>query len=244
MIPDEASLAQAAANHFNWFSPQPSCFLSVFSDKAHARNWARDRQSKSGEQVYITQVFTSMLPTHIQVFKATSFCERLSIFHRYSQNEVIFLHRIPWQSLGRTRALFNGTPKQDVMFLVARLLQELNDSFGHLIERADVITPYNPFLVEPSVSQGFAYELRNLCGKYRAFLGAQISVVVEQIKKREGSNRGTYWDAQDPFRELFWLLGGDEKDHGITLQFSDQSPLPATEGSDIPDISGLTLLEK
>lgn len=49
VILDEASLAQAAANHFKWSSRKPSCFISVFSDKDHVYNWARAYQYKSGE---------------------------------------------------------------------------------------------------------------------------------------------------------------------------------------------------
>ncbi|KAJ8133257.1 hypothetical protein O1611_g361 [Lasiodiplodia mahajangana] len=96
-ISDESSLTQVAKEHFNWNSRQASCFLSVFSDEDHARNWARLRKGK----VDIHEIDATKLPLDTCVFDATSLARSLGIVHPYSTHEFIFLHRIPSCSLRR-----------------------------------------------------------------------------------------------------------------------------------------------
>jgi hypothetical protein len=78
-ISDEASLKQRVSDHFRWSCREPSCFLSVFTNKEHARNWAKLRLEEPGHEVYITPIITAMLPATAQVFDATSLSERLGI---------------------------------------------------------------------------------------------------------------------------------------------------------------------
>jgi hypothetical protein len=49
IIRDESELKQAVEAHIDWLGRQPSCFLSVFSDEQHARNWAKQR-AKTGKE--------------------------------------------------------------------------------------------------------------------------------------------------------------------------------------------------
>jgi hypothetical protein len=104
------SLKQAAEEHFDWFSRRPSCFLSTFSCQKHARRWAEQRQLKHDhhsimDEVYLQEIDTTKLPVDTYVFDATSLAVRLRIDHPYSDDEFIFLYRIPSASLGRTWSL-------------------------------------------------------------------------------------------------------------------------------------------
>jgi hypothetical protein len=138
-ISDEASLKQRVSHHFSWSSREPSCFLSVFTDEEHARNWAGCCVRNTGDfQVYITPIITAMLPATAQVFDATSLHKRLRIYHRYPEHEVMFLHRIPWQSLGFARSL-EGTTTENLRFAWIHVLdvRDVNDALVVCITRVN-----------------------------------------------------------------------------------------------------------
>ncbi|KAI1131603.1 hypothetical protein F5Y10DRAFT_261984 [Nemania abortiva] len=103
-ISDKSSLKQAVEEHFNWGSRRPSCFLSVFKNKEHARRWAKRRERTIGV-VYIHEIDTNRLPLGTYIFDAASLVTSLGIVHPYSDDELIFLHRIPSESLRKAEAL-------------------------------------------------------------------------------------------------------------------------------------------
>jgi hypothetical protein len=138
-ISDEASLKQRISDHFNWSSRKPSCFLSVFTDEEHARNWAGRCVRNTGDsQVDITPIITAKLPATAQVFDATSLHKRLRIYYRYPEHEVMFLHRIPWQSLGYARSLEGATTENlPFAWIHARDVRDVNDALAVCITRVD-----------------------------------------------------------------------------------------------------------
>uniref|UniRef100_L7JCS9 DUF7587 domain-containing protein n=1 Tax=Pyricularia oryzae (strain P131) TaxID=1143193 RepID=L7JCS9_PYRO1 len=97
-LPNEASLTDALKRHFEWCPGRPSCFLSLFSDKSHALNWAKQRErfAYNGrcEFAWITKIETSKLPRSTLLFKAADLSHRLDV-HSPTQNEFLVLHKIP-----------------------------------------------------------------------------------------------------------------------------------------------------
>lgn len=100
---DDADLADAVQNHVNWYSKQPSCFLSVFTDKTHARNWAKQREKGYGP-VYVHEISTDLFPACTYVLDIEVLMNELEIVHPYSANELLILHRIPARSIVSTQS--------------------------------------------------------------------------------------------------------------------------------------------
>ena len=95
---DSSELKQAIEAHIDWWSRQPSCFLSVFSDEQHARNWAKQREQTQSE-VYIYEINTTKLPIDAFVLGIDLLKVTLGIVHPSSTHELLFLHRIPAQAM-------------------------------------------------------------------------------------------------------------------------------------------------
>jgi hypothetical protein len=57
------------------------------------------------DEVYIHEIDTTKLLAVTYVFDAVSLTAKLDIIHPHSSDELIFLHRIPRESLSRTRSL-------------------------------------------------------------------------------------------------------------------------------------------
>ncbi|KAH8802520.1 hypothetical protein F5884DRAFT_860883 [Xylogone sp. PMI_703] len=101
IISNILELKQVVEAHLDWWNRQPSCFLSVFSDERHARNWAKQRE-RTSSQVYIYQIDTRNLPTDAYPLDLDLMKVRLSITNP-STHELLFLHRIPAQAIvGKT----------------------------------------------------------------------------------------------------------------------------------------------
>ncbi|EGR50522.1 uncharacterized protein TRIREDRAFT_121111 [Trichoderma reesei QM6a] len=106
-ISDDVDLKEIVEDHFYW-RRAPSPFISVFCDERHARNWARKRVDKlncSLGDVYISEIDTAKLPAGTTVFEATLLADMLDIYHPYSENEYLVLHRISCVSIVSTRSL-------------------------------------------------------------------------------------------------------------------------------------------
>ncbi|PTB68158.1 hypothetical protein BBK36DRAFT_1157830 [Trichoderma citrinoviride] len=87
-ISDNLHLKQVAENHFYW-RREPSPFVSVFSDKKHALNWAYrrvDRLNCGLDEVYISKIDTAKLPLGTRVFDATFLVGVLDIYHPSPQS--------------------------------------------------------------------------------------------------------------------------------------------------------------
>jgi hypothetical protein len=96
-IRDESELKQAIEEHIDWWSRQPSCFLSVFSDKKHARHWAEQR-GRTQSDVYIYKIDTINLPNDTYLFDVDSLKATLGFVHPTSTHESVspFLsHPVP-----------------------------------------------------------------------------------------------------------------------------------------------------
>ena len=79
-------LAIRALEHQDWYNKRPSCFISAFDNKRHARNWAKKFMN---EPVYMHIIDTNELPTRGQwVFSVPQ-------RNNKSLDEYLFLHRIP-----------------------------------------------------------------------------------------------------------------------------------------------------
>ncbi|EED23178.1 hypothetical protein TSTA_066280 [Talaromyces stipitatus ATCC 10500] len=88
----EAELKQAVEHHLDWYNSGPSCFLSMFSDWRHCRNWASQRGDAG---VYIIEVDITQL-NHSYVFQAKHVTSELGILYSRSlEHEYFILHRIP-----------------------------------------------------------------------------------------------------------------------------------------------------
>ncbi len=100
---DEDELKKAVEKHVDWYSGQPSCFLSVFTDENHACNWAKQREDRD-LSVYIHEISTARLPFFgTYVLDIELLIAKLDIYHPYSENELLFLHRIPSWSIVATK---------------------------------------------------------------------------------------------------------------------------------------------
>lgn len=91
---DRFSFEQAVQNHLTWRSLRLSCFLSVFSDKTHAINWAKKRDRAEGD-VQIISITTETLPPSSYVFNMSELQHSLDIDCPFSAHEYLFLYRIP-----------------------------------------------------------------------------------------------------------------------------------------------------
>jgi hypothetical protein len=236
LISDEASLAQAAKNHFSWYCYEPSCFLSVFTNEDHARNWARvvGGRQKSDEEIYITRIITAMLPTDILVFDATDLSNKLGIEHEYSEDEVIFLHRVPWQSLGRTRKLgihVNGTPKDDSLSPLVHSVQDFNDSVAPLISDCDAAAAasymWPPSLLHSNPKKVFS-------STYQAGMRDMVMAMGHVLLAKLGHGRNTESTISDPFVEISRLLcASREEEEALLLKFAEctspNAPSPSSQ---------------
>jgi hypothetical protein len=222
VIADEGSLKQAAANHFDWYCAEPSCFLSAFTDEAHALGWARRLHNKGDKKVYTTQIVTAMLPAETRIFDATSLSNRLGIRHPYSKHEVIFLHRIPWQALGHPRkhprkldVAPGASAKEDSVQVPALVqsLQELNDTVGHSVSARNIA--YRLINVITGVTH--ASKVR---GKdYQASMRGVVVAMVEALSERPAHAHAPETDSRvaDPFIELSRILCKNDKDREALL---------------------------
>ncbi|KAI0851656.1 hypothetical protein F5Y00DRAFT_274569 [Daldinia vernicosa] len=104
IIRDEPELKQAIEKHINWWSRQPSCFLSVFSNRQHARNWAEQRGATQS-RVDIYEIDTTRLPPDTYLFDVDSLKATLGFVHPASTHEFLFLHRIPARAIVSKRGL-------------------------------------------------------------------------------------------------------------------------------------------
>ncbi|KAF7551792.1 hypothetical protein G7046_g7612 [Stylonectria norvegica] len=84
---DEAELRDAIRKHLDWRSRTPSCFLSVFTDERHARNWAK-LISERCDWVRVCQIATIMLRSSTCIFDPSEMVGQ-------HNNELLFLHQIP-----------------------------------------------------------------------------------------------------------------------------------------------------
>lgn len=121
---NRADLKQATEEHFDWSSRRRSCFLSVFRCETHALNWGK-KQCKGGTQdtVYIHEIDTTKLPRNdVHVFDAVDLTKELGNKHQPSTNELLFLHRIPRESITRTRSISeveygDGNDKPEISYI-------------------------------------------------------------------------------------------------------------------------------
>ncbi len=205
-ITDEASLKLRAANHFDWNSREGSCFLSAFTDKEHATNWARMRHHDScNGEVYITRIITTMLPTDAHVFDATWLSNKLGIPHKYSEHEVIFFRRIQWQSLGRTRHVSTDITKQTFSFPTVHALQGLNDNFVTFMDR--VIDASDLILLDEGITAGALAGPARIMGKaYQNGIKSLVSMVIDKRYETNNPDQVVNWDRSDPFSALTRLL--------------------------------------
>ncbi|KAL6889457.1 hypothetical protein HDV57DRAFT_486940 [Trichoderma longibrachiatum] len=126
-ISDDLDLKQVVEDHFYW-RREPSPFISVFCDERQARNWVCKRVEKlncSMNEVYISEISTAKLPAGTSVFDATFLADVLDIYHAYSVDEYLVLHRIPCVAIVRTRSM--EEIEADGMFGVA---VEIGNSFA------------------------------------------------------------------------------------------------------------------
>jgi hypothetical protein len=138
VILDRGKLKRAAANHLRWHSREASPFMSVFGDEKHAHNWA----NKLKEPISITPIITAILglksPNDVHIFRASHLYEEFELTFELdspdkpSENEFMFLHRIPWQALGCMRRL-DGTAINPRTNAMVNLVHEANDAFAAVI---------------------------------------------------------------------------------------------------------------
>lgn len=103
-ISDRAGLKQAAEDHFDWRCRRRSCFLLVFRCEEHALNWAKKLWTQ--DTVYIHEIDTTKLPrSGVHVFDAVSLTRELGIRYQSPTNELVFLYRIPGETITRTRSI-------------------------------------------------------------------------------------------------------------------------------------------
>jgi hypothetical protein len=198
VISDEEQLKAAAADHFNWSCKKASQFLSAFADELHACNWARQRGESSS--IYITRVITARLPPDVYCFKASTLCEKLGIEHQYPEDEFVFLHRIPWQALGRMRDL-QGQPQDSDTNPMIKLIGEANDAFAKHITSTEDLRASDP----SSIADAVRNLSRVMRGHHQACIRAMAEVIVEVQRGRKPEKKvdlGT----RDRFSEAYRLL--------------------------------------
>lgn len=229
MITDKARLKREAANHFDWKLREPSCFLSVFTDERHARNWARQR----GHDVCVTSIVTAMLPPEAHVFNATFLSGELGINHRYSEDELIFLHRIPWQSLGQTRYLLTDIIKETSPPAEVRPVQELNDNLAAFITHInDMLASLCRF--RNATTAGMSVEMlaslrRILVSGFQDVMGS-LHVVLEgvlKLNKTSSSFQSSTWDKGHAFRKLSGFVMELQNQVGLRTEVMDNLELAA-----------------
>ena len=101
---DDADLADAVQDHVNWYSGQPSCFLSVFTNKIHACNWGKQREQMGYGPVYVHEISTDLFPAGTYVLDIKVLIDELDIVHPHSANELLILHRIPARAIVATKS--------------------------------------------------------------------------------------------------------------------------------------------
>ncbi|AEO66279.1 1e3bdfa8-175f-46d9-90fe-025104075a22 [Thermothielavioides terrestris] len=100
---NEDELKEAVQKHVNWWCSQPSCFLSVFSDPHHARNWAAQRDPPA----YIHEIDTARLPIGTDILDMGVLIAKLGIKNPHPAHELLFLHRIPSECIVDTSEASN-----------------------------------------------------------------------------------------------------------------------------------------
>jgi hypothetical protein len=206
-IQNQAKLKEEAVLHFGWGSGKPSRFLSVFTDEVHAHNWARKRHRMSGQAVYITRILTALLPVDTHVFDARGLAKALSIHYEYPEHELVFLHSIPWQSLGLTRSIMDDAPREDLNLPPlppVRALRDANDKFAVFVQCVEDEKRTAGLAGDLNMEEALA-KLSNVWVRaYPAVLKATISALVHALYY-QGRNPGR-WLTDDPFLELSSIL--------------------------------------
>ncbi|OIW30056.1 UPF0075-domain-containing protein [Coniochaeta ligniaria NRRL 30616] len=199
---DGKTLWEKAKNYFNWYSREASCFLSVFTDEDHARNWANKLRMEADEKAYRTRIITALLPPDIHIFDAAKLQEQLGISPAISQNELLFYCRIPWQSLGRTATL-DGTPIDDCKFAVVELHRNMNDNFARVLAATRLDCPTIVSQCDEAARGKLAKVKADIPDEYRVDVEARTSLLVEKLRKQ---GRNVPWDAETPFAEVGAIL--------------------------------------
>lgn len=91
---NKSGFKQAIADHIAWSHRRRSCFLSVFSDKRHAQNWAYQR-AKTRTYVCIHEIEACRLPPETYIFDVVSLMAALEVIPCFQTHELLILHRIP-----------------------------------------------------------------------------------------------------------------------------------------------------
>ncbi|KAJ0100683.1 hypothetical protein J7T55_002026 [Diaporthe amygdali] len=105
-------LKDAVSIHIHW-RHRPSCFLSTFSDRDHAINWAKDRFRRNTQAgttpddqiVEIHEIDTTNLSIGTHVIAMDWLKSALHLTYDYSKHEYLILHRIPTESVVRVQSL-------------------------------------------------------------------------------------------------------------------------------------------
>lgn len=232
VIATEEELKRAVVNHAFWGSKEPSCFLSVFSDWRHAYNWAQKvaiHGSWAREPpVAIHTIESRLLPSSCVVLEMDSLKSVWPgplAFHKHSQNEWIFLHKIPKQAITRTHLIRDDEHNRKNLLLrnqemYAKSIQALIGDISRLItarflvfqkiltsdyaDSSEILQPVTTN--EESLEPSSAYKTAQSTGVYLISAGPTINylreakkVYEEQVKaKCEESNKARKTANEDP----------------------------------------------
>jgi hypothetical protein len=100
---------RAMKNHLWWYST-PSPFISLFSDRQRAENWAVKRARSSGEECHVIKINTALIGT--QPFHVPTFCSNLPDRIRaqmmknpsFHTHEYLCLYQIPSMAVTEIRS--------------------------------------------------------------------------------------------------------------------------------------------
>lgn len=126
---DESELKDAIIEHIDWYSREPSCFISTFDDEQHARHWARRLYDRGEENIEIHKISTTLLPLGALLLHMTSLTARLHIHHPHADHEVLVMHCIPSRSIMRTTNLGEA--------FFRRNMNSISETFNDVISLQD-----------------------------------------------------------------------------------------------------------
>lgn len=96
---EKDAFRQSIVNQFTWGWRQPTPYITVFSDKKHAENWALSYSRRVGDSCKVIRIDSREL-RHVYVFKLSDLQDRLDFevpvgASQHVEGAFVCLHRIP-----------------------------------------------------------------------------------------------------------------------------------------------------
>ena len=100
---EKDAFRQSIVNQFTWSWRQPTPYITVFSDKKHAQNWALSYSRRVGDSCEVIRIDSREL-RHVYVFKLSDLQARLDCevpvgASQHVEGACVCLHRIPKRAI-------------------------------------------------------------------------------------------------------------------------------------------------